>query len=204
MQTVIRAGKVHAGIQRRALGTARRKEQRVAPQERPDRLLRLPGRQLIRQQLRHHGRAARRGMQVASQARADRVQSSLYQQAAVKFDLDLRVGHAAARDLPGDIAVAGAVQRKVAQKPIEIRRFRCRKLQCGQLLPCGAEEGRAALLVHPVAEAADAPEQRMVKEQNIRAMQPNGKQILLRPEQRLHFLRQRRKHLPAEAEVCIS
>ena len=60
------------------------------------------------------------------------------------------------------------------------------------------------MFVHPVAEAADAPEQRMVKEQNIRAMQPNGKQILLRPEQRLHFLRQRRKHLPAEAEVCIS
>ena len=143
-------------------------------------------------------------MQVASQARADRVQPGLHQQAAVKFDLDLRVGHAAARDLPGNVAVAGAVERKVAQKSIEIRRFRRRKLQRGQLLPCGAEEGRAALFVHPVAEAADAPEQRMVKEQNIRAMQPNGKQILLRPEQRLHFLRQRRKHLPAEAEVCIS
>lgn len=131
---------MHAGIQRRALGTARRKEQRVAPQERPDRLLRLPGRQLIRQQLRHHGRAARRGMQVASQARADRVQPGLHQQAAVKFDLDLRVGHAAARDLLGDIAVAGAVQRKMAQKTIEIRRFGAGNSSAASFSPAGRKK----------------------------------------------------------------
>ena len=143
-------------------------------------------------------------MQVARQARADRVQPGLYQQAAVKFDLDLRVSDAAARDLLGDIAVAGAVQRKVAQKTREIRRFRRRKPQRGQLLPCGTEEGRTALFVHPVAEAADVPEQRMVKEQNIGAVQPDGKQVLLWQEHRLHFLRQCRKHLPAEAAVRIS
>ena len=60
------------------------------------------------------------------------------------------------------------------------------------------------MFVHPVAEAADVPEQRMIKKQNIGAVQPDGKQVLLRQEHRLHFLRQRRKHLPAEAEVCIS
>ena len=44
----------------------------------------------------------------------------------------------------------------------------------------------------------------MIKKQNIGAVQPDGKQRLLRPEQLLHFLRQCRKHLPAEAAVRIS
>ena len=153
---------------------------------------------------RDHAGALPAGMQVGRDLVGHRIQTVPEQEIPVEGRFDGAVADALAL-LLGHVRMAAAVQREVAQDPVEIAQGGLPVRRGVGVARCLGEEVPAGALVIPVAGSVHVvPDEGLVIEQKIRPVDAEIKEIPVAIDQRLRLRRQLRQNVPAEPVMRVS
>ncbi len=121
----------------------------------------------------------------------------------VKLPLDLRVADAALLLVADDEIVADCIQRKMAQRPVHVRAV-SRVIVLREHPPGFLEEDAPRLFVDLCPDPVDAVlKKRIIVKENIRSLQSDMKEIILRLRLRLQLLRQIAKNISSKPFMCV-